>query len=156
QRLQPGRDPAAMLRQEFQPLFHWHTARQDEIDLAVRRVDAQQQPARPPADANRQRRAEVEGDRPAADFDQRGGGAAGAARRLDPAIVPIYPVRSQKLPGSAGIWQAAPAGELPQPRSGETNMKPTILAAAFAAALAAMLGPAAAEPIELQWWHAMT
>jgi sn-glycerol 3-phosphate transport system substrate-binding protein len=35
-------------------------------------------------------------------------------------------------------------------------MKPTILAAAFAAAIAAMLGPAAAQPIELQWWHAMT
>jgi sn-glycerol 3-phosphate transport system substrate-binding protein len=36
-------------------------------------------------------------------------------------------------------------------------MKPTILAAAaFAASVAAMLVPAAAEPIELQWWHAMT
>jgi sn-glycerol 3-phosphate transport system substrate-binding protein len=35
-------------------------------------------------------------------------------------------------------------------------MKPTILAAAFAAAIAAMLGPAAAQPIELKWWHAMT
>jgi sn-glycerol 3-phosphate transport system substrate-binding protein len=35
-------------------------------------------------------------------------------------------------------------------------MKPTILAAAFAAAVAVMPGPAAAEPIELQWWHAMT
>ena len=35
-------------------------------------------------------------------------------------------------------------------------MKPTILAAALAGAMAAMLGSAAAEPIELQWWHAMT
>jgi sn-glycerol 3-phosphate transport system substrate-binding protein len=39
-------------------------------------------------------------------------------------------------------------------------MKPRILAAAVAAALAASVaapsGPAAAEPIELQWWHAMT
>ena len=35
-------------------------------------------------------------------------------------------------------------------------MKPTILAAALAASLGAMLAPAAAEPIELQWWHAMT
>ena len=35
-------------------------------------------------------------------------------------------------------------------------MKPMILAVALAAAIAAMLGPAAAEPIELQWWHAMT
>ena len=35
-------------------------------------------------------------------------------------------------------------------------MKPTILAAALAGAMAAMLAPAAAEPIELQWWHAMT
>jgi len=35
-------------------------------------------------------------------------------------------------------------------------MKPTILAAALAGAIATMLGPAAAEPIELQWWHAMT
>jgi sn-glycerol 3-phosphate transport system substrate-binding protein len=35
-------------------------------------------------------------------------------------------------------------------------MKPTILAAVLACAMAAMLAPAAAEPIELQWWHAMT
>jgi sn-glycerol 3-phosphate transport system substrate-binding protein len=35
-------------------------------------------------------------------------------------------------------------------------MKPTKLVAAVAAAMAAMLGSAAAEPIELQWWHAMT
>jgi sn-glycerol 3-phosphate transport system substrate-binding protein len=35
-------------------------------------------------------------------------------------------------------------------------MKPTILAATFAAATGALLTPAAAEPIELQWWHAMT
>jgi len=35
-------------------------------------------------------------------------------------------------------------------------MKPTILAAALAAAVATTLGSAAAEPIELQWWHAMT
>jgi len=35
-------------------------------------------------------------------------------------------------------------------------MKPTILAAAFAASMGAMLAPALAEPIELQWWHAMT
>jgi sn-glycerol 3-phosphate transport system substrate-binding protein len=35
-------------------------------------------------------------------------------------------------------------------------MKPTILAAALAGAMAAMLGSAAAQPIELQWWHAMT
>ncbi len=35
-------------------------------------------------------------------------------------------------------------------------MKPTILAAALAGAMVAMLAAAAAEPIELQWWHAMT
>ncbi len=35
-------------------------------------------------------------------------------------------------------------------------MKPTILAAALAGAMATMLVAAAAEPIELQWWHAMT
>src|SRR5579863_6508510 len=35
-------------------------------------------------------------------------------------------------------------------------MKPTILAAALAVAMAAMPVPAAAEPMELQWWHAMT
>jgi sn-glycerol 3-phosphate transport system substrate-binding protein len=35
-------------------------------------------------------------------------------------------------------------------------MKPTLFAAALAAAIAAMLGSAAAAPIELQWWHAMT
>jgi sn-glycerol 3-phosphate transport system substrate-binding protein len=35
-------------------------------------------------------------------------------------------------------------------------MKPPISLAALAAAFAAMLGSAAAEPIELQWWHAMT
>jgi len=35
-------------------------------------------------------------------------------------------------------------------------MKPTILAAALAGAMATMLASAAAEPIELQWWHAMT
>ncbi len=35
-------------------------------------------------------------------------------------------------------------------------MKPTILAAAFAACLGATLSAAAADPIELQWWHAMT
>jgi sn-glycerol 3-phosphate transport system substrate-binding protein len=35
-------------------------------------------------------------------------------------------------------------------------MKPRILLAAAAAMLAASLGPAAAEPIEIQWWHAMT
>jgi sn-glycerol 3-phosphate transport system substrate-binding protein len=35
-------------------------------------------------------------------------------------------------------------------------MKPTMLAAAFAAVVAATLGSAAAEPVELQWWHAMT
>src|SRR5436305_7668204 len=35
-------------------------------------------------------------------------------------------------------------------------MKPTILAAALAAFIAAVPQPAAAEPIELQWWHAMT
>ncbi len=35
-------------------------------------------------------------------------------------------------------------------------MKPTILTAAVAGAMAAMLASAAAEPIELQWWHAMT
>src|SRR5437588_11079851 len=39
---------------------------------------------------------------------------------------------------------------------GEMPMKPTILAAALAAAVATTLGSAAAEPIELQWWHAMT
>src|SRR5260370_42697328 len=42
------------------------------------------------------------------------------------------------------------------PFLGETMMKPMILAVTLAAAVAAMLGPAAAEPIELQWWHAMT
>jgi sn-glycerol 3-phosphate transport system substrate-binding protein len=35
-------------------------------------------------------------------------------------------------------------------------MKPTILVAALAVSVAATLAPAAAEPIELQWWHAMT
>ncbi len=35
-------------------------------------------------------------------------------------------------------------------------MKPTILAAGLAGAMVAMLAAAAAEPIELQWWHAMT
>src|SRR5580700_8803826 len=35
-------------------------------------------------------------------------------------------------------------------------MKPKILVAAIAASFAAILGPAAADPIELQWWHAMT
>ena len=35
-------------------------------------------------------------------------------------------------------------------------MTPKLLIAALAAALAAMVGPAAADPIELQWWHAMT
>ena len=35
-------------------------------------------------------------------------------------------------------------------------MKPTILAATLAASIGTMLAPAAAEPIELQWWHAMT
>ena len=35
-------------------------------------------------------------------------------------------------------------------------MKPTLLAAACAAAFAMMLHAAAAEPIEIQWWHAMT
>jgi sn-glycerol 3-phosphate transport system substrate-binding protein len=35
-------------------------------------------------------------------------------------------------------------------------MKPGMLAAAFTAAFAALFGSAAAEPIELQWWHAMT
>jgi sn-glycerol 3-phosphate transport system substrate-binding protein len=35
-------------------------------------------------------------------------------------------------------------------------MKPMMFAAAIAAALAAMGGIASAEPIELQWWHAMT
>src|SRR5436190_23951146 len=45
-------------------------------------------------------------------------------------------------------------------RLGEMPMKPPIrtasLAATFSALLAAMPGTAAAEPIELQWWHAMT
>jgi sn-glycerol 3-phosphate transport system substrate-binding protein len=35
-------------------------------------------------------------------------------------------------------------------------MKPTILTAALAVSAAATLAPAAADPIELQWWHAMT
>ncbi|HLY45265.1 MAG TPA: sn-glycerol-3-phosphate ABC transporter substrate-binding protein UgpB [Stellaceae bacterium] len=35
-------------------------------------------------------------------------------------------------------------------------MKPTIFAAACAAAFATLLHAAAAEPIEIQWWHAMT
>ena len=35
-------------------------------------------------------------------------------------------------------------------------MKPIMLAAAVMATLAAMLGSASAEPVELQWWHAMT
>jgi sn-glycerol 3-phosphate transport system substrate-binding protein len=35
-------------------------------------------------------------------------------------------------------------------------MRPKLLIAALAASLAAMLGSAAADPIELQWWHAMT
>ena len=35
-------------------------------------------------------------------------------------------------------------------------MTPKLLIAALAASLAASLGPAAADPIELQWWHAMT
>ncbi|HEV2335827.1 MAG TPA: sn-glycerol-3-phosphate ABC transporter substrate-binding protein UgpB [Stellaceae bacterium] len=35
-------------------------------------------------------------------------------------------------------------------------MKPTILAAALTGAMITLLAPAAAEPIELQWWHAMT
>jgi sn-glycerol 3-phosphate transport system substrate-binding protein len=36
------------------------------------------------------------------------------------------------------------------------TMKPKMLTAALAGALAAMIGSAAADPIELQWWHAMT
>ncbi len=35
-------------------------------------------------------------------------------------------------------------------------MKPTILAAALIGAMISLLAPAAADPIELQWWHAMT
>lgn len=35
-------------------------------------------------------------------------------------------------------------------------MKPRLLIAMLAAAFAGMVGPAAADPIELQWWHAMT
>jgi sn-glycerol 3-phosphate transport system substrate-binding protein len=35
-------------------------------------------------------------------------------------------------------------------------MKPKILAAALAAALVATTLPAAADPVEIQWWHAMT
>jgi sn-glycerol 3-phosphate transport system substrate-binding protein len=38
----------------------------------------------------------------------------------------------------------------------ETPMKPSMLVAAFAAAIAAMPGTAPAQPVELQWWHAMT
>ena len=40
---------------------------------------------------------------------------------------------------------------------GEKQMKRTMMAAALlAACLSAPLGAALAEPIELQWWHAMT
>ncbi|HEX3861406.1 MAG TPA: sn-glycerol-3-phosphate ABC transporter substrate-binding protein UgpB [Stellaceae bacterium] len=35
-------------------------------------------------------------------------------------------------------------------------MKPMMLAAAFVACLGATLQPVSADPIELQWWHAMT
>ena len=35
-------------------------------------------------------------------------------------------------------------------------MKPSMLVAAVAAAIAAMPGTAPAQPVELQWWHAMT
>jgi hypothetical protein len=56
----------------------------------------------------------------------------------------------QKLHAPFAIWQGAVR------RLGEMPMKPTILAALAAIALAASPGPAAADPIELQWWHAMT
>src|SRR5689334_14867870 len=36
------------------------------------------------------------------------------------------------------------------------TMKPILLAAALMGATAALCGGAAADPIELQWWHAMT
>jgi sn-glycerol 3-phosphate transport system substrate-binding protein len=36
------------------------------------------------------------------------------------------------------------------------SMTPKMLTSAIAASLAAMLGTAAADPVELQWWHAMT
>ena len=35
-------------------------------------------------------------------------------------------------------------------------MKPILLAAALAVATAALCDGAAADPVELQWWHAMT
>src|SRR5262249_55718750 len=67
--------------------------------------------------------------------------------------------RSQKLPGLVTIWQGGPSQN--KPTDGECRklggaMRPKLFAAALAAALFAWRGSAAADPIELQWWHAMT
>jgi ABC-type glycerol-3-phosphate transport system substrate-binding protein len=46
----------------------------------------------------------------------------------------------------------APLGEMPM----KPRIRAAALAAVFAASVAVMTGAGAAEPIELQWWHAMT
>jgi mono/diheme cytochrome c family protein len=77
----------------------------------------------------------------------------------------VYDARSacgkapQKLLAAVAIWQSAvPKNAFTASnRSRGMQMKWTMMAAAALAAwLSAPLAKAVAEPIELQWWHAMT
>src|SRR5580704_13535394 len=60
---------------------------------------------------------------------------------------------SQKLPALVAIWQAALLHISASRTGGIGFMRTLVLAGAL---VAAMAGAAAADPIELQWWHAMT
>jgi sn-glycerol 3-phosphate transport system substrate-binding protein len=73
-----------------------------------------------------------------------------ATRGLDPRGSNLVGIRSNAAAPGAGI-----VGKCRFVPNGGT-MKPILLAAALAVATAALCNGAAADPIELQWWHAMT
>jgi len=107
QSLQPGDNPAALRLEKAQPVLGRDAARQHQLDRPVRRVDPQQQAPRPRIDPNRQGRAEVEGQCPAAHILDGSGGNPAAPTQLHEPIPPMPRPAPQKLPALVTIWQAA-------------------------------------------------
>ena len=101
QGIEAGGDPAALVLEKTQAEFGRDAVRQDQLDPPLGRVDPQSDAARPRADPDRERGAEVERQRLPADFGQRRFAAQPDRTRRDPAKTRHSAAFAEKLQNRA-------------------------------------------------------